>query len=312
MAIVRGNVSGNAGGGANLTWNHDCSSEVASILLVFTEATSGDVTAVTYAGIPMAEEQEYSSVGGSLKLWYLLYPPTGVNAVLCTNAAPQAVCGIAVDYSGVDQLIPFGTIQGLHASVNNSGPALLDEILTAEEGWMCVDGASNGRFSEVALNLTEGAGQTSLSRQTFWDGVNNSGSLEVSEELAIGPATTMSWTGMAGCDDWGQLAIPLRPAVAFAVRPIEYTLDAWDLEQRILDSRGHVVPRCKIKPNNWARIVGLESTTAEVYDSNYDDPTLVFFEAVQYDGEMDQVEITTNRGDLPEVILAQLASGSTG
>ena len=144
MAIVRGNNGGNANAGANLTWNHNNISTVAGIQLVFTDRTyGGAITAVTYGGIDMTLAQQYASASGEISLWYLLGPPAGVNAVLCTNAVTQAACGISVDYSGVDQSAPFGIVQGLHATVANSGPALLDEILSSEDGWMCVDAAYN-------------------------------------------------------------------------------------------------------------------------------------------------------------------------
>jgi hypothetical protein len=313
MAIVRGNVDGDAQVGANMSWNHDNVSLVKGILLVFTNRTyAGDITAVTYGGVAMAEEQFYASGSGEISLWYLIGPPAGINLVQLTHGAGQSIQGISVDYSGVDQNLPFGVILGLHATVNNSGPAALTEDLTTQDGWMGVDAAYNGNFNAAPANLAHGAGQTSLNRELAGGPPNNSGAIEVSEELATGPITTMSWTGMAGVDHWGHLAVPLRPAVDFETRPIEYTLDAWDPEQRIFDANGHVVPRYKIKVNVWARIVGLESTTAEVYESNYEDPTLVYFESVSYDGETDEVQIVTNRGDLPEVIMARLASGSTG
>jgi hypothetical protein len=313
MAIVRGNTGGNAANGANMSWNHNNISVVKGILKVYVSRTYGAlVTQATYNGVLMTMEQRYSSVAGDLDLWYLVNPPAGVNLVQLTHAGSQAICGVSVDYAGVDTLLPFGIIQGFHTTLANSGPALLTETLATQDGWMCVDAGYNGRNAQNARDMTEGAGQALLGEQEFFGGVNNSGRIEVSEELATGPATTMSWTLAANTDHWGHLAVPLRPAVDFETRPIEYTLDAWDPEQRIFDANGHIVPRYKIKPNKWCRIVGLESTTAEVYESNYEDPTLVYFESVSYDGETDEVQIITNRGDLPEVIMARLASGSTG
>jgi hypothetical protein len=121
----------------------------------------------------------------------------------------------------------------------------------------------------------------------------------------------MTW-GLAAVRNWATGAVALRPLVPFAERPIEYTIDVWDPEQRMINAAGHVVPRYKIKPNNWGRLIGLESTIAEVYENNYEDPTLFYIESVNYDGETDEVQIITNRGDLPEVLMARLASGSTG
>ena len=314
MAIVRGNSAGNAqhsGASVNLAWNHNVTSVGSSILCVFTQVISGGaVTAITYAGDPMTRHP--TVYGGIMSLWYLFNPAVGVNAVQCTNAAAQFTAGVSVDYSGVDQIIPFGTEQGLLVGIPNSGPALLDEDLTTQNGWMCIDACVGSNWNAAAPVLTQGAGQTLLQSFTAWDGVNNSGRLALSEEASVGATTTMSWTGMGGCDLWGQYAVPLKPAIPYLGRPVTYSIDAWDPDQNVLDSRGRIVPRYKIQPNNWIRVIGIVSPTADFYESFYDDPGLSYIESVSYDGETDEVTIETNKGDLPEVILARLASGTTG
>ena len=305
MAIVRGNSAGNANAGANLTWNHNNISTVAGILLVFTSRTyGGEVTAVAYGGVPLTLKQEYASASGKIKLWYLLGPPAGVNAVLCTNAVTQAACGISIDYSGVDQLAPFGVVQGLHATVDNSGPALLDEILVSEDGWMCVDAAYNGRFAAVALDLTQGVGQTSLNRQTFWNGVSNSGALEVSEELSTGLATTMSWTGMAGVDHWGQLAAPLRPHIPFSSRLIEYTFDVWDPLQRLIGRDGHAVNPNEVRADKWGKLLGFRSPSSKTYATLADGPDHFYISGVTSDGE--EVRITPDEKQFADMILKRI------
>ena len=314
MAIVRGNIAGNAQAAANMSWNHNNVSAVKGILPIWISRTYGAVVSqVTYAGLLMTRKKRYSSVSGDIDLWYLVNPPAGVNLVQLTHGVTQAICGVSVDYAGVDTLFPFGTIQGLHATVANSGPANLTEVLTTQNGWMCVDAAHDGQWGAAAPVLTQGGGQAHLRRQThFTGGAINSGAIAVSEEASVGTTTTMSWTGMAGVDHWGHLAAPLKPAVDYEARPVEYTIDAWDPDQRVYDSRNRIVPRYKIKPNNWIRIIGIGPSTAEFYESMYDDPSLAYIEAVGYDGETDEVSIETNKGDLPEVIMARLASGSTG
>ena len=304
MAIVRGNNGGNANAGANLTWNHDCTSAVAGIQLVFTNGAYGVVTAVSYGGVPMTLKQEYTSVSGKIMLWYLVGPPTGVNAVLCTNVPSQAIAGISVDYSGVDQLAPFGIVQGLHATLNNAGPAALDEVLTTEDGWVCVDGANNGQFNAVALNLVQGAGQTSLRRETFWGGANNSTALEVSEELSTGLATTMSWTGMAGVDHWGQLAAPLRPHIPFSSRLIEYTFDVWDPLQRLIGRDGHAVSPNEVRSDKWGKLLGFRSPSSKTYASIADGPDHFYISGVTSDGET--VRITPDEKQFADMILKRL------
>lgn len=311
MAIVRGNVAGNASGGApgvNLTWNHNCISNVAGILNVFTTNTYGaEITAVTYGGINLTLKQDYNSAAGHLRLWYLLGPPTGVNAVLCTNGVTQAACGISVDHSGVDQLTPFGVVQGLHTTLANSGPALLDEILTTEDGWMCVDGVYNGRNAQGARNLVEGAGQASLNRQTFWDGVNNSGALEVSEELSVGLATTMSWTGMLNVDHWGQLAAPLRPHIPFSSRLIEYTFNVWDPLQHLIGRDGHTVRPNEVRADKWGKLLGFHSPSSKTYASLAEGPDHFYISGVTSDGET--VRITPDERLFADMLLKRITRG---
>jgi len=304
MAIVRGNNAGNTGNGANLTWNHNCISDTAGILVVFTSATIGDITAVTYGGQVMTLEQEYASASGEISLWYLVGPPTGVNAVLCTNAAPQAGCGISVDYAGVDQLTPFGVVKGLHVSVDNTGPASLDEDLATEAGWMCVDACYDGRNAANAPDLTEGAGQASVGSETFWDAVNNSGRLEASEELSTGLATTMSWTGMLNVDHWGQLAAPLRPHIPFSGRLIEYTFDVWDPLQRLIGRDGHAVNPNEVRADKWGKLLGFRSPSSKTYATLAEGPDNFYISGVTSDGET--VRITPDEQGFADMILKRL------
>ena len=307
MAIVRGNNAGNTGNGANLTWNHNCISDTAGILVVFTSATIGDITAVTYGGQVMTLEQEYASASGEISLWYLVGPPIGVNAVLCTNAAPQAASGISVDYNGVDQLAPFGVVQGLHTTLANSGPALLDEVLATEAGWMCVDGAYNGRNANNPRDMTEGAGQANLGEQSFWDAANNSGKLEVSEELSTGLTTTMSWTLAALTDHWGQLAAPLRPHIPFSGRLIEYTFDVWDPLQRLIGRDGHAVNPNEVRADKWGKLLGFRSPSSKTYATLAEGPDNFYISGVTSDGET--VRITPDEQGFADMILKRLTRG---
>lgn len=260
------------------------------------------ITSRTYDGVMMTQLVVQANFGGltcRAYLHYLLDPPVGAHDIVTGWAGVCQNVHLPMAWQGVDPDNPFGTpVQNL------ANDALITVNATSEADEVVVD-ACAAIAGGAARILTLGALQIRVD--------SRSGVAEVcAASYEPGKATTtMSW-GLSGASNWATVAVPLKPVVAIATRPIEYTLDVWDPEQRILDSRGHVVPRYKIKPNKWCRIVGLESTIARVYDSNYEDPTLVYFESVSYDGETDEVQIITNRGDLPEVIMARLASGSTG
>jgi hypothetical protein len=93
---------------------------------------------------------------------------------------------------------------------------------------------------------------------------------------------------------------------------VEYFIDAFDPQQRIVDSLGHIVPRWKVKSDTWIRVAGLNPPTSIFHRALDEDPSVAYIESVKYDAETDSIEIITNRGELPEVILASVASGSIG
>ena len=313
MAIVRGNTGGNGAAGANINWNHDNISSGSGILLVFTNQVAGGlVTAVTDGGEAVILKQAYSSILGAatseIKLWFLTGPPTGVNVVQLTHLAGQTTVGISVDYNGVDQGNPFGTIKGLHRWIPNAGPALLTEDLATQNTWMCVDAAVNGRNAANARNLTEGAGQASLRRETFWGGVNNSTAIEVSEEASTGATTTMSWTGMDNVDHWGHLAAPLRPAVSARGRAVKYFFPFWNAAPKLFDANGKVVSISDIQKDVWVEAQGLGMPSAENPETFIQDPSRS--KIIEVNASQVSARIKTNKNQFAEVLVSRVAAGS--
>jgi hypothetical protein len=263
------------------------------------------VTAISYGGVDILANKLVDKTNNAegearVQCFYMLAPPTGAANIVYGLAGNCLHACSAQAWVGVDPNYSFGVPVENKA---NSNTITVDVHSDADE--VVVDGAC---FSGDVSTLTMGAGQTEILRigSGVGAGMGHGSSYET------GTATNaMSWT-MTGARIWATGAVALRPLIPFAERPIEYTIDVWDPEQRMIDAAGHVVPRYKIKPNNWGRLIGLESTIAEVYENNYEDPTLFYIESVNYDGETDEVQIVTNRGDLPEVLMARLASGSTG
>ena len=306
MAIVRGNNAGNAQAGANMTWDHTNASTGSGVVLVFIAISNGNpVTAMTYAGNAMIQKQLF---GPDLSLWYLTGPPTGVNAVLLTQAGAQSICGVSIDYNGVDQGNPFGTIKGLWAEGNNAGPALLTEDLATQNTWMCIDVAANGRFNEVARDLAQGAGQTSIGRENFWDGANTSMSIEMSEEASVGATTTMSWTNMNGVDQWGQLAAPLRPAVSARGRAVKYFFPFWNAAPKLFDTNGKIVSISDIQVDAWVEAQGLGMPSAENPETFIQDPSRS--KIIEVNATQTSARIKTNKNQFAEVLVSRVAAGS--
>ena len=304
MAIVLGTkTSAPTAFGNGRTFAHETDSGKGKFLVVtIHESAIQGVTSCKYNGVEMDYLDISGNWGGAtcfVTVFTMVDPPEGIHDVVYVLAGNTSNAATAQAWVGVDQDAPLGV--QVMASGNSNTPS---RTVVSEADEVVIDACSVA--SVAGDTIAVGAGQTTIFNQNNVVGLMYGTSYEPGTAL-----NTMSWT-LNNARIWSTLAVALKPLTIYALRPVEYTIDVWDLEQRILDSSGHEVPRYKIKPNNWCRIVGLESTTAEVYASNYDDPTLVYFESVTYDGEMDQVQIVTNRGDLPEVMLSRLASGSTG
>ena len=306
MAIVRGNNGGNAQAGANMNWNHNNASSGSGILLVFVAIANGNpIAGITYAGNAMIEKQNYAN---DISLWFLTGPPMGVNVVQLTQAGAQSICGVSIDYNGVDQGNPFGTIKGLWAEGNNAGPALLSEDLATQNTWMGIDAAANGNFNALANNLVQGAGQTSLRRETFWDGANVSMAIEMSEEASTGATTTMSWTGMLNTDHWGQLAAPLRPDVSARGRAVKYFFPFWDAAPRLFDANGKTVSISDIQKDVWVEAEGLGMPTAENPETFIQDPSRS--KIIEVNASQVSARIKTNKNQFAEVLISRVAAGS--
>ena len=294
--------------GNNRTMAHTTDVGVYRALLVwvFTGNIGQDVTAISYNGVDILANvlvDELNSDGDDARVhcFYALAPSVGAHNVVYTLTGNCSHACSAQAWVGVDPDYSFGVPVTAQAFGNTPTVSVNSE---ADE--KVVDGVCFIAGGATAITL--GADQVEILRVASGAGVT----IGYGSSYEVGaPTNVMSW-GLAGNNHWAIGAVALRPLVPFAERPIEYTIDVWDPEQRMIDSAGHAVPRHKIKPNRWGRLIGLESTTAKVYENNYDDPTLFYIESVQYDGENDQVQIVTSRGDLPEVMMARLASGSTG
>jgi hypothetical protein len=227
---------------------------------------------------------------------------------LLAQTGANSIAGISVDYNGIDQGNPFGTIEGLHGWLNNGGPALFTEDLATQNTWMCVDAAANGRNAQNSRDMAEGAGQTQLRRETFFDAVNNSTGIEVSDEGSVGGTTTMSWTLPALTDHWGHLAAPLRPAVAARGRAVKYFFPFWDAAPKLFDANGKIVSISDIQKDVWVEAQGLGLPTAENPDSFIEDPSRS--KIIEVNASQVSARIKTNKNQFAEVLVSRVAAGS--
>lgn len=287
----------------NTVWNHTLSAQSDRILLIghsrMHQDTANEITACTVGG-ENATKRIAQNTGGDepeqdISLWSFEVPAdwNGAKQIICSGGNTRGH-GWAVEAKGASGKI------GTKASAINIAVTVPSTLSTS----LIVD-----RFGRDAV-VAPVSNQNLIDTYVYNPG-NVHDCAHAISWAAGGGNIVMSYT--AGDVPHAICAVEVLSAPPpYRMRPVEYTLDVWDPEQRVLDSLGHVVPKYKIKPNNWIRVTGLEFPTAEVYANFYDDPTLAYIESVKYNGETDQVQIVTNRGELPEVIMARLASGSTG
>ena len=255
------------------------------------------VTSVTYAGEALTlldfHETGSSSTDRHLYLYYIANPAIGANNLVVGSIGGGIWVAIAC-YVGVDVLNPFGTYA--EGTVDNG--TLLTVDVSSQSDWVVVDVA--WFKGQSAPEPYAGAGQTERVDASV-------AAIGLSEEQGAG-TITMSWT--MDQEDAVSIAVPLLPARIIRGRAVSYFFDVWDPQQRILDAAGAPVDPWNVKPDAWLMVAGWGLPTAVAYENFNEDPRLAYIESVSYDDASGQVEITTNRGELSEVILARSSQGS--
>lgn len=118
---------------ASITWNHSCTG-VNRILFVSAQALgSGSLSGVTYNNVAMTEATTLGNIGtGILKLFYLINPASGSNAVVVSSAT-NTIWGSASSYTGVDQSSPIDNT----ATNSNTSTSIATSVTTiANNCWV--------------------------------------------------------------------------------------------------------------------------------------------------------------------------------
>ena len=156
--------------------------------------------------------------------WGLLAPTAQSATLYASWASNQDETALAgASYTGVDQATPTGTLAT--ATANLSGgtqtPAPTVDASTVADDWV-VDIVWVGDTSGASRTITAGAGQTAREEVEGANLVYEC--LGLSDEIATGATTTMSWSISGSVNGgWGMFALPLKP-VSGAVAPKRLTL----------------------------------------------------------------------------------------
>lgn len=270
------------------------------------------ITAITYGGQAMTEFADSGAVAPRVRLFYLVDPPTGANNISVSHGGNTAKIIFGLSLFGVNLDSPTGNVD----EQNAAGQVTATGDIATELGDLAVSMVAkkaddNDTFSISSGGGGGGGGGAVEICDLDMNDVTNDGEAAAGYSSANIAQTTHTWLwqtsrgmGLA----MGQIKKAAEPALA----PVEYFIDAWDPEQVIHNSNGQHVHRHTIRPNTWIRVTGLHEKLGVHYDNFYDDSTVAYIESVTYDAESDVVTIVTNKGLLPEVLLANLAAGSLG
>jgi hypothetical protein len=318
MALVIGNSSAANSGAAtvsSLTWAHTAPSLAHEVLWVaicyWDNAEANYVTGITYGGVALTMKRRSAYYGGGnserTELWYLIDPPAGAANIIATlNAATSEVCGLAVDYSGVNVNAPTSTDVEA-GGVFVGSPGTLTVNLASVVGEIVVDFAGVNNYNAGStMVLAVGAGQTQI-RNTASHNYAAASSYE-----SGAASVTMSWTatgGIGGTNSrWAQIAISIKPYIDSPVRAVRYTLRLREGRLVIVGDQGEIIEPWLVEPDNWMslEIPGIP-TSIEPPDF-VGIPYFVYLEEVEYDFETGVLTLRNSRGQQMDVITAR-ASG---
>ena len=174
--------------------------------------TPVDVTNVKWGGsggTPLLQEGSTLNIGANLKLsiWKLLAPTAQSSTIYADWGSSQDERVIfCVSANGVDQTTPIGTMATATGSASNT--STVNVTTSADDLVIDVTWA----VDSFGGTLVVGAGQTMQKEIENPTLTYEAGG--TSTEVATGASTTMSWTFTTGgttMDDWGIMAIPLKP-----------------------------------------------------------------------------------------------------
>ena len=197
--------SGGAVAATSLTISHVVGTGPNRYLIVGVRVDDGVETTpsgVTYDSVTMTQIGSTVSNGvGSVSMWKLINPNSGTADIVITFGTPaDEIDAGGISLENVHQTTSEGTLAT--ANGHSTGPSV---AVTSVLGDLVIDCVANA--SVAGITFTPGPGQTKR-----WE-IN--GNAAMSEEVASGTSTTMSWT-MTSSDTWVIAGVAVKPADSVA------------------------------------------------------------------------------------------------
>jgi parallel beta-helix repeat protein len=207
-AIAAGTPVGSGGSGiTTVSWSQTIASGSNRLLLVRVVNINSNVTvsSVTYGGVGLTQlataVSHSSTTAVRASLYYLVAPAVGTASVVVNFSASTRTIAGSLDFTGVSQSTPFGTVAT--AAGNSNAPSVT------------VAGASTDMFHDVVAaqgtagtSISAGSGQTpsySYTGQTSGDVVG------MASVKAGSASSAMTWS-LGNSAPWVSIGVPLRAA----------------------------------------------------------------------------------------------------
>lgn len=95
-----------------------------------------------------------------------------------------------------------------------------------------------------------------------------------------------------------------------AIRLVEYSIDVWDEEEKIIDSQGRVIAPDEVEANKFINLIGAGKASSIVYDDLIANPLISYIESVSYRMNSNKVKIRASKESMLQSFLTRL-SGMT-
>lgn len=217
MSITRGGTITQKAVGTTATTNFnvtghttDAGTDLLMVGVIMVATTTPSVSTITWNGVSLSlVPGSTANQSGVVKiLWYYLLAPTIQSASSVTVTLSGTTRGgcVALNYSGVDQVTPFGTVVTAVSGSNNTTPTVTASS-AAGELVLALAACNNGDTTTA----TAGSGQTGLANFIGSAGAGaNSGRILMSEEA--GAASVVMDGTWSAARSWGTSAVPIKPA----------------------------------------------------------------------------------------------------
>lgn len=182
-------TAGSVNDTTNMSVTAGGTNKLAVIFIAYDNLASASVSAVTYGGqtCTKAGSTAFNATSNAYtEWWYLVNPPTGLNALVITGVNVSEFYYNLVSYTGVNQVTPVRAGSYTTATGTSTAPAITIPSNTVDLTCSCVN---SGGSSITATNQTS-------------DGINTNGGFSGASDHCTTAASSVTHTWTEGSASW--------------------------------------------------------------------------------------------------------------